>query len=62
MPRGLGTPTSGDKDIIDVAFSAKEQLLLLLDVEIHTEQSYHQDLCYMVAVVIQEVQGDPKML
>jgi len=62
MPRGLGTPTSGNEDIVDVTFSAKEQSLSLSDVEIHTKQSYHQDLCYMVAITIQEVQGDPKML
>ncbi len=63
MPGGLGTPPIGsDEDITDVALSAEEQLSSLSDTEDFTELSNHQSLCYMVAIAIQEVQSDPKML
>jgi len=63
MPGGLGTPPTGaDEDIADVALSAEEHLSSLSDTEDFPELSNHQSLCYMVAVAIQEVQGDPKTL
>jgi hypothetical protein len=63
MPGGLGTPLTGtDEDITDVALSAEEHLSSLSDTEDFPELSNHQSLCYMVAVAIQEVQGDPKTL
>ncbi len=62
MPRGLGTPTAGDEDIADVALSTENHLTLLSDTDDLIDLTDHQELCYMVAVAIQEVQGDPKML
>jgi len=62
MPRGLGTPTAGDEDIADVALSTENHLTLLSDTDDLIDLTDHQELCYMVAVAIQEVQGDPKTL
>jgi hypothetical protein len=62
MPRGLGMPTRGGEDIADVALSAEDLLSSLPDTDDLTELTDHQELSYMVAIVIQEVQGDPKTL
>jgi hypothetical protein len=62
MPGGLGMPTRGGEDTADVALSAKDLLSSLSDTDNLTELTDHQELTYMVAIAIQEVQGDPKML
>jgi len=62
MPSGLRTPTGADEDIVNVAFSAEDSLFSPLDNDIFSELTDHQELCYMVAIAIQEVQGDPKTL
>jgi len=62
MPGGMGTPTGGDEDIADVALSAEDLLSSLSDTDDLTDLTDHQELSYMVAITIQEVQGDPKML
>ncbi len=62
MPGDLRTPTGADEDIVDVAFSAEDSLPSPSDSDIFSELTNHQELCYMVAIAIQEVQGDPKTL
>jgi hypothetical protein len=62
MPGSLGTPTRGGKDTTDVALSAEDILSSLPDTDDLTELTDHQELTYMVAIAIQEVQGDPKTL
>ena len=62
MPGGLGMLTGGGKDITDVALSAEDLLSSLPDTDDLIELTDHQELCYMVAITIQEVQGDPKIL
>jgi hypothetical protein len=62
MPGGLGMPISGDKDIADIALSIEDELASLSDTDDLSELTDHQKLCYMVAVPIQEVQGNPKTL
>ncbi len=55
MPGGLGTLTGADEDIVDIVFSAEDSLFSPLDNDIFSELTDHQELCYMVAIVIQEV-------
>jgi hypothetical protein len=62
MPGSLGTPTEGGEDTADVALSAEDILSSLPDTDDLTELTDHQELTYMVAIAIQEVQGDPKTL
>ena len=62
MPGGLGTLTGGGEDIADVALSTEDLLSSLPDTDDLTELTDHQELSYMVAITIQEVQGNPKTL
>ena len=62
MPRGLGTPTGGGKDIADIALSVEDLLSSPSDTDDLLQLTEHQELCYMVAIAIQEVQGNPKTL
>jgi hypothetical protein len=62
MPEGLGVPTRGGEEVADVALSTEDLLSSLPDTDDLTELTDHQELTYMVAIVIQEVQGNPKTL